>query len=228
MKRCASLLLTLLLVAAMGALLAGCQTGGSTASSAEAASKAASAPVSETSSEADPVIDPAFSKGAVTDGVYRNEWAGLVFTLPDGMTTMDMTPYDSEMVQYGLMASAGQSTNRMVTILFELAGENAGATTAAEYVTTALAEQMQNAEGSGYTIAASDVFTQTIAGQDYAASKITVSGGNGDGALGIQLNGGTLYQYFCMRRIGNIFVTVMVADSDEASIQSTLAAFRAA
>lgn len=168
---------------------------------------------SETSAPAEPAT---YTKGAIVDGVYRNPWAGLNYTLtadlPEG-TRAEYASYENATTECGLLVSDTQ-TGRQLAVIFETVPELSATMTATEYINILVRQIVPAYRAQGITVAAEGPFSITIAGQTYSATKIS-------------LNGGVAYQYYCSRRIDDRIVTIVSTESDDATARSVLAAFKA-
>ena len=81
---------------------------------AEASTEDASvADAEEDVEEFDPVEGTAFKKGKIEGNVYTSEYAGIKFTLPEGVEFMDSAELD-EMVQQAIEATTGQDKRQLM------------------------------------------------------------------------------------------------------------------
>lgn len=158
----------------------------------------------------------AYTKGAVADGWYVNEWANLKFEIteewPQG-TAEQYAAYENETTDCGFLAQ-DDATNNQLCIGFEKLESVAGLLSEEDYLDRFEEMLSTTYDDAGIEYEMGDTYNTTIAGETYLS-------------LSVSLGGDMVHQTCCVRKMDGYIIFITVTSGDTATNSAALSSIQA-
>ncbi len=150
-----------------------------------------------------------YTKGAVIDGVYVNEWANFKFDITSWqpITDEEYASYGNENTEYGFM-SYGTGTGQQFSVCFEDLSVQSEEYDAAGYSTELVKVLEKSFTEKNIPYSIGEFYETVVADETYCT-------------FDTDIGNGKLFQRICVRIYKNRAITVSVSSTDNAVIDET-------